>query len=212
MSISGRRTPIMFYSHSADQYSHRVRMVLQEKRIVVREIQIDQIDVEDDLPENPNGDEVPTLVDRDLVLFHSKVIMEYLDERYPHPPLLPIYPVARAEARLMMQRIQQNWAARVDVIVGKGHRQQQRERARKQLRESVISYAHMLNDQKYFVENEFTIVDCCAAPVLWRLDHLGIKLPERQTKSLRRYMNLVFSRPTFQSSLSEIEEEWHKLP
>jgi len=186
-------------------------MVLREKRIIVREIQIDQVDVEDDLPENPTG-EVPTLVDRDFVLFHSNVIMEYLDERYPHPPLLPIYPVARAKARLLIQRIQRDWAERVDIIVGKGYRQQQRERARKQLRESVISYAYLLSDQKYFVDNDFTVVDCCAAPVLWRLDHLGIRLPERQTKSLRRYMNLVFSRGSFQRSLSEIEEEWHKLP
>ena len=211
MSISGRRTPILFYTHSADQYCHRVRMVLREKRIIVREIQIDQVDVEDDLPENPTG-EVPTLVDRDFVLFHSNVIMEYLDERYPHPPLLPIYPVARAKARLLIQRIQRDWAERVDIIVGKGYRQQQRERARKQLRESVIFYAYLLSDQKYFIDNDFTVVDCCAAPVLWRLDHLGIRLPERQTKSLRRYMNLVFSRGSFQHSLSEIEEEWHKLP
>lgn len=206
MSISGRRTPILFYTKSDDQYSHRVRFVLAEKKINVQEIPVDVINVDDSLPENPTG-EVPTLVDRELILFHSIVIMEYLDERYPHPPLLPVYPLSRAEARLMIQRIQQDWSQRVDVLVGKGHRAPKRDRARKELRESIISYAHQLSDQKYLLNNDFSLVDCCAAPVLWRLDYLDISLPVRQTRILKRYMNEVFSLESFQNSLSELEEE-----
>lgn len=211
MSISGRRTPMVLFSNSSDQYSHRVRLVLREKRIAVKEIAVDLVNLDEDLiVANPTG-EVPALVDRDLQLYHSIVIMEYLDERYPHPPLLPIYPVARAEARLMIHRIEREWALRVDVIAGKGIRSGKREQARNELRESIIAFAHHFSDQrKFFLNNEFTIVDCCVAPVLWRLDSLDISLPPQQTKNLRRYMNNVFARESFRTSLSEVEEEMRR--
>lgn len=211
MSISGRRTPMVLFSNSSDQYSHRVRLVLREKRIAVKEIAVDLVNLDEDLIlANPTG-EVPALVDRDLQLYHSMVIMEYLDERYPHPPLLPIYPVARAEARLMIHRIQQEWAVRLDVIAGKGIRSARKEKAKNDLRESIISFAHQFSDQrKFFLNNEFTIVDCCVVPVLWRLDSLDITLPPQQTKNLRRYMNNVFSRESVITSLSEVEEEMRK--
>ena len=196
------------YTTSTDQYSHRVRMVLAEKRIIVNEQPLDTIRLDDEeiVEENPTG-EIPTLVDRDLYLFHSAVIMEYLDERYPHPPLLPVYPVARAESRLMIHRIEKEWSDRVDILTGKGFRVAQRDRARSELRESIISYAHRFSDQKFMINNEFTIVDCCAAPVLWRLEMLDIKLPTRQTRNLRNYMNEIFARESFRISLSEAEEE-----
>ena len=202
---------MVLYSNSSDQYSHRVRLVLQEKRIAVKEIAVDLVNLDEDLiAANPTG-EVPALVDRDLQLYHSIVIMEYLDERYPHPPLLPIYPVARAEARLMIHRIEREWAVRVDVIAGKGIRSGKREQARNELRESIIAFAHQFSDQrKFFLNNEFTIVDCCVAPVLWRLDSMDITLPPQQTKNLRRYMNNVFARESFRSSLSEVEDEMRR--
>ena len=207
MSISGRRTPMVLYSTGTDQYSHRVRLVLAEKRILVDEHLMDKEGLDDEqIVDNP-PDEIPTLVDRDLFLFHSLVIMEYLDERYPHPPLLPVYPVARAESRLMIHRIQKEWSERVDVLTGRGIRKTQRDRAHTELRESIISFAHGLSEQKFLMGNDFSIVDCCAAPVLWRLEMLDIKLPSRQTRNLRRYMNTVFSRQSFRISLSEEEEE-----
>ncbi len=207
MSISGRRTPMILWSTGTDQYSHRVRIVLAEKRILVNQKRVDKDDLDAiDAPETP-PEQIPTLVDRDLFLFHSLVIMEYLDERYPHPPLLPVYPVARAESRLMIHQIETQWSERVDLLTGKGVRKTQRDRARTELRESVISFAHSLQDSKFLMSNDFTIVDCCTAPVLWRLEYLGIKLPTRQTRNLRRYMNNVFSRESFRMSLSEEEEE-----
>ncbi len=213
MSISGRRTPMILYSTSADQYCHRVRLVLAEKRIPVKEIAIDQIHLDDNLvTQNPTG-RTPTLIDRDLVLYHSTVIMEYLDERYPHPPLLPVYPVARAEARLMIQRIEAEWATRLDYLLLKRRGGKTWAKVRDELKESIVSLAHQFSDQqKYFLNNEFTIVDCCAAPVLWRLGTVGInKLPELQTKHLMRYMDFVFQRDTFRSSLSDVEEEMRRI-
>lgn len=207
MSISGRRTPMVLYSTGTDQYSHRVRLVLAEKRILVDEHFMDRESLNHEAVQENPPDEIPTLVDRDLFLFHSLVIMEYLDERYPHPPLLPVYPVARAESRLMIHRIQKEWSERVDTLTGKGIRKTQRDRARTELRESIISFAHGVSEQRFLMSNDFTIVDCCAAPVLWRLEMLGIKLPTRQTRNLRRYMNTVFSRESFRASLSEEEEE-----
>ena len=207
MSISGRRTPMVLYSTGTDQYSHRVRLVLAEKRILVDEHLVDKELLDDETVEENPPDQIPTLIDRDLNLFHSMVIMEYLDERYPHPPLLPVYPVARAESRMMIHRIEKEWAHRVDLLTGKGVRKTQRDRARNELRASIIYFAHGLSDQKFLMNNDFTIVDCCAAPILWRLDMLDIKLPTRQTRNLRRYMNRVFSRESFRISLSEEEEE-----
>ena len=198
---------MVLYSTGSDQYSHRVRLVLAEKRIIVNEIKMDKEELgEVEVLEDP-PDHLPTLVDRDLRLYHSMVIMEYLDERYPHPPMLPVFPVARAQARLMIYQIEKQWSERVDLITLPGVRKTKRERARDELRDSVISFAHGLTDQKYLMANDFTIVDCCAAPVLWRLEVLGVTLPTRQTRKLRRYMNTVFARESFRISLSEEEEE-----
>lgn len=207
MSISDNRIPMVLYSTGTDQYSHRVRLVLAEKRILVKDHPLDKATLDEEVIEDNPPDQIPTLIDRDLYLFHSMVIMEYLDERYPHPPLLPVYPRARAESRLMIHRIEKEWASRLDLLTGKGIRKTQRDRARTELRESIISFAHGLSDQRFLMSNDFTIVDCCAAPVLWRLDMLEITLPTRQTRNLRRYMNTVFSREAFRASLSEEEEE-----
>lgn len=211
MSISGRRTPMKLFTDPLDQYSHRVRMVLAEKRIVVNEVQVFPENMPDELVElNPTG-EIPTLIDRDLVLYHSTVIMEYLDERYPHPPLLPIYPVARAESRKLIMNIDSEWSKRVDIITGKGYRTTQRKRAMDELRSVVVSTNAEFVNKQFFMNNDFTMVDCCAAPVLWRLEHLGIKLPNRQTRNLKNYMNRVFGRESFRRSMSEDEEEMQKV-
>lgn len=211
MSISGRRTPMKLYTDPVDQYSHRVRMVLAEKRIVVNEELIKPPRMPDDLAELNPGGQIPTLVDRDLVLYHSMVIMEYLDERYPHPPLLPVYPVARAESRKLIMNIDYEWSRRLDIISGKGYRATQRKRAKDELRELIVTTNAQFSSKQFFMNNDFTLVDCCAAPVLWRLDHIGIKLPNRQTRNLKSYMNRVFGRESFRRSMSEDEEEMRRL-
>jgi stringent starvation protein A len=202
-----KRSSMMLFSDPRDHYSHRVRMVLAEKGVTVDIIDVDPSSKPEDLAELNPYNSVPTLLDRDLVLYESTVIMEYLDERFPHPPLLPVYPVTRAQSRLLIHRIERDWCAKVDLLLlGKG-RENQLQKARTELREGIVAVAPVFNEKPYFMNDEFTLVDCCFVPILWRLQLLDIKLPERSTKPLQRYMRMMFERPSFRESLSEAELE-----
>jgi len=179
-----RRSSMTLFSDPTCQYSHRVRIVLAEKGVTVDIEDIEANGVTEEILEaNPYGT-LPTLVDRDLALYESKVVMEYLDERFPHPPLLPVYPVARAQSRL--------WdpphRARLVHLDRHHYRQpgnKKAEAARKELHESLMTIASIFTEMPYFMSEEFTLVDCCLAPMLWRLPELGIKLPNnRQVKPL----------------------------
>jgi RNA polymerase-associated protein len=139
------------------------------------------------------------------VLYESKVMMEYLDERFPHPPLLPVYPVARAQSRLWMHRIEREWCPMLEQIRTGGKKEA--DKARKELRESLIGISPIFEDMPYFMSEEFTLVDCCLAPILWRLPELNIELPEKQVKPLLGYMSRVFEREAFKESLNEREKE-----
>ena len=198
---------MVLFSDPENHYSHRVRMVLREKGVTVDIIDVDASNRPEDLLEiNPYGT-LPTLLDRDLVLYESTVIMEYLDERFPHPPLLPVYPVARAQCRLLMHRIEVDWSDKVDLLVlGKG-REAALEKARKELRESLVAIAPVFADRPFFMSDEFTLVDCFVAPILWRLNVLDLNLTNRQIKPIERYMKEVFEREAFRESLTESEEE-----
>ncbi len=193
------------FSDPRDHYSHRVRMVLCEKGVSVDVVDVDPSQRPEDLSEiNPYGT-LPTLLDRDLVLYKSTVIMEYLDERFPHPPLLPVYPVARAQCRLLMHRIELDWSKRVDVLMAGRGRETAMDKARKELRESLAAIAPVFADRPFFMNEDFTLVDCFVAPILWRLDALDLKLSARQLKPIQRYMTNMFERDTFQESLTEPE-------
>ncbi|MBT3733364.1 MAG: stringent starvation protein A, partial [Gammaproteobacteria bacterium] len=148
---------------------------------------------------------LPTLIDRELVLYQSQVIMEYLDERFPHPPLLPVYPVARAQSRLFVHRIQRDWCTAVDTIMAGKSKDTVIDRARKELRESLVTIAPIFDGKPFFMSEEFTLVDCCVGPILWRLPVLGIELPPKQGKPILDYMDRMFERDSFQASLSEAE-------
>ncbi len=147
---------------------------------------------------------VPTLVDRDLALYEPGVILEYLEERYPHPPLLPVYPVARANTRLLVHRIQRDWCSLVDRILDVRVPESQREQARKELRESLTGVSPVFAEMPYFMSDELSLVDCCLLPILWRLPRLGVDLP-RAAKPLLDYMERNFAREAFQASLSAAE-------
>ena len=200
---------MILFSDPENHYSHRVRMVLREKGVTVEVIDVDPSNKPEDLLEvNPYGT-LPTLLDRDLVLYQSTVIMEYLDERFPHPPLLPVYPVARAQCRLLMHRIEVDWSEKVDLLVlGKG-REVALEKARKELRESLVAIAPVFADRPFFMSEEFTLVDCFVAPILWRLSVLDLNLTNRQIKPIERYMKEVFERDAFRERLTESDEEMH---
>ncbi|OLO03784.1 MULTISPECIES: glutathione S-transferase N-terminal domain-containing protein [Salinicola] len=205
MGVVAKRSSMIFYSGSEDHFSHRVRIVLAEKGVAVDILDVSADEHNAELADLNPYNSVPTLLDRDLVLYESKVMMEYLDERFPHPPLLPVYPVARAQSRLWMHRIEREWCPLVEQI--QQGSKKDAEKARKELRESLAGISPIFEDMPFFMSEEFTLVDCCIAPILWRLPALGVELPEKQVAPLMDYMERVFARDAFKVALSESERE-----
>ncbi len=193
------------FSNPTDPHSHRTRLVLAEKGINVDVIDVHGADLPEDLMDLNPYNTVPTLVDRDLVLYDSRVIMEYLDERFPHPPLMPVDPVTRAQFRLALYRIEKDWYATAEEIASGEKRAANK--ARKILRESILSSAELFTAKPFFLSDEFSLVDCSIAPILWRLPHFDVDLPPDQGKPVIEYAHRVFSRPSFQASLTELEQE-----
>ena len=205
MGVVAKRSSMTFFSDAADHYSHRVRIVLAEKGVAVEIHDVDPDNKPEDLASLNPYNSLPTLVDRELVLYEPNVMMEYLDERFPHPPLLPVYPVARAQSRLWINRIEKDWGALIQTILtGKG---KEVDAARKELTEGLVAISPIFAEMPYFMSEDFSLVDCCVAPILWRLPVLGIELPEKQCKPLLSYMERLFERESFQASLSEAERE-----
>ena len=202
MAVAANKRSIMtLFSDTIDIYSHQVRIVLAEKGVGVEISYTDPTNLPEDLIDlNPYGT-VPTLVDRELVLYKSHIIMEYLDERFPHPPLMPVYPVARGTSRLMMYRIERDWYALADKILAGDNA------ARQELKEGLLSLAPIFADTPYFMSEEFSLVDCYIAPLLWRLPAYGIQLEGQGAKDIKAYMIRVFERKTFQESLTDAEKE-----
>ena len=207
MNLLARRATMTIFSDARDHYSHRVRMVLAEKNITVDIIDVNPKKKPEDLTQlNPYGG-LPTLADRDLVLYDAHVITEYLDERFPHPPLLPVYPVQRALSRLWISRVEKEWSGRINLLMSGKGREAARTRARGELRESIIDISPIFSRKPFFMNDDFTLVDCCVAPIFWRLKAAGISLPERSTRPLQRYMQKMFDRESFRASLTEVELE-----
>ena len=206
MGVVAKRSSMTFYSDGNDHYSHRVRIVLAEKGVAVEINDCDPNNLPEDLASLNPYNSLPTLLDRELVLYEPNVMMEYLDERFPHPPLLPVYPVARAESRLYMYRIQRDWCDLADTILTTEDADEA-DQARKELRDSLVAVSPIFGEKDFFMSEEFTLVDCCIAPLLWRLEILGVELPEAQSKDLLKYMQRLFERESFQISLSEEERE-----
>jgi len=195
------------FSDARDHYSHRVRMVLAEKGVTVDIIDVEENKKPEDLAEINPYNSLPTLLDRDLVLYEANVIMEYLDEQYPHPPLLPVYPVQRALSRLWITRVEKEWSSKLDLLMAGKGREAVLTKARKDLRESIIAIAPIFGERPFFMNEEFSLVDCCVAPILWRLKEVGITLPEKSTRPLYKYMQTIFERDAFRMSLTETEIE-----
>jgi RNA polymerase-associated protein len=206
MGQVAKRSSMTFFSDATDHYSHRVRIVLAEKGVAVEILDTDPANKPQELSDLNPYNSLPTLVDRDLVLYEPNVMMEYLDERFPHPPLLPVYPVARAESRLYMYRIQRDWCVLADKILAGGS-EAELAKARKELRESLVATAPIFAEKPFFMSDEFTLVDCCIAPLLWRLPQLGVELPNESAGPLTDYMERLFDRESFQESLSDVERD-----
>lgn len=203
-NLANRRSVMNLFSAPMCPYCHRTRIVLAEKDITFDTIDVDVNNLPEDLSELNPYNTVPTLVDRDLVLYDSRVIVEYLDERFPHPPLMPVDPVSRAKTRLALHRVETDWYPLMHDILTRGEKVVTK--SRKMLRESLIASAEVFSVMPYFLSQEFSLVDATIAPVLWRLPVLGIELPD-EAKPVLDYAERVFSRETFQQSLSEAERE-----
>jgi stringent starvation protein A len=192
------------YTTATSIECHRTRIVLNEKDIVHEVILVDPKKLPEDLIDlNPYGS-LPTLVDRELVLYDSRVIMEYLEERFPHPPLMPVGPVHRAQTRLALFQVEHDWYPLVDIIETKGEKAVAK--AKKDLTESIASIAEIFAAMPYFLSEDFTLVDASVAPILWRLRHYGIELP-KEAKAINSYADRLFEREGFILSLTEAERE-----
>lgn len=204
MASSPRRSVMTLFSDPACPYCHRVRMVLAEKKMTVEIVDVKATELpEEVLDANPYA-AVPTLVDRELRLYESRIIMEYLDERFPHPPLMPIDPVARANTRIYMHRVDRDWSALLDrIVTGSGS---EAEEARNALRDSLVATSPVFGAHPFFMSDEFSLVDCCVAPLLWRLPVLGVVLPSAASAA-KEYARRLFDWPAFQESLTQTERD-----
>lgn len=192
------------YAKEADLLGHCVRLVLMEKDIHVEIHFIDEENKPEDLNAlNPYAS-VLTLIDRDLVLYDAQIMLEYLDERYPHPPLMPVDPVSRANNRQFRFRIVRDLFTSAEVL--DGDNDIAAANARKSLRDNLMALAPIFSQNPYFMSQEFSLTDMCMGPLLWRLPHYGVKLTA-QAKPLVKYADKLFDRPAFQSSLSPVEQE-----
>ena len=204
-SVANRRTMMGLYSGNTCLRSHQVRIVLAEKGILTEINNVDGSVVPEDLIALNPYVSLPTLIDRELVLYDSRVIVEYLDERYPHPPLMPVSPVDRAKLRLGLATLERDiveHAVALDLVLGT----RSENAHRKKLKSLLVSSADLFGMQQFFLSDDFTIVDCVIAPILWRLDLFGIELSDAH-KPITTYMERIFSRKTFKESLTEDEEE-----
>lgn len=193
------------FSKAADPWSHRTRIVLAEKGIHVETIEVEDGSLPEDLLDLNPYHSVPTLIDRDLVLYDSRVIIEYLDERFPHPPLMPVDPVARAQFRVALYRIERDWYDLARQIDDPSDRKLG-QKARKALKDSILASAEVFKAKPYFLSAEFSLVDATIAPILWRLASWEVELPP-QAQGIAQYAQRVFARPTFRQSLSSLEQE-----
>lgn len=203
-AVATRRSVMTLFSDPVSLYSHRVRLVLSEKNVNCDIIDVDPLDLPEDVIDlNPYAS-TPTLVDRDLALYDSRIVCEYVDERFPHPPLLPVDPVSRANTRLYMYRVERDWYPLVEEILAGG---KAATKARKELKEGLTAVAPVFAAKPFFMSDEYTLVDASLVPLLWRLPALGVELGGTAAKQVNTYAARMFKRPGFVLSLSERERE-----
>jgi stringent starvation protein A len=202
--VANRRSVMTLFSSATDPESHRVRLVFAEKGITVEVVDVDGDNKPEDLIDLNPYNSVPTLVDRELVLYDPRTIMEYLDERFPHPPLMPVDPVSRARARLALYRIEKDWYQQLPELESKSEKVFTK--ARKILRDSLTASAEVFGARPFFLSDEFSLVDATIIPILWRLKHYRIELP-RQAKPVMQYAERMFARDSFKASLTDAERE-----
>jgi RNA polymerase-associated protein len=204
MALSQRsRTVLTLYSASDCVQCHRVRLVLAAKGVVYDLVAVNPRSPPEDLLDLNPYNSVPTLVDRDLVLYDTSVICEYLDERYPHPPLMPVDPLSRARLRLAIMRIERDWLPFIAQIQAGGR---PAETARKRMREALLASIPLFKAAKFFLNPELSLADCALAPLIWRLPSLNVALPPREAHAISDYGDRIFRNPGFTRSLTPEEK------
>ena len=204
-SVANRRSLMVLYSDSISPIGHAVRIVLAEKDVNVEINFIDEDNKPEELNELNPYNSILTLIDRDLVLYDAHIIMEYLDERFPHPPLMPVDPVNRASNRQLRYRVMRDLYSVVEELDSEN--EIAAANAKKVLRDNLTSIAPAFAQMPYFMSEEYSLVDCCMAPLMLRLNEYGIKLP-MSGKPLQQYADRLFEREAFKTSLSAIEKEY----
>jgi len=204
VSVANRRSVMVLYSDAVSPVGHSVRIVLAEKDINVEINYINDEQRPEELNDLNPYNTVLTLIDRDLVLYDAQIIMEYLDERFPHPPLMPVDPVSRASNRQLRFRVFNDLYSLLEDIEGED--ENAAANARKSMRDHLTAVAPIFAQKSYFMSDEYSLIDCLMAPLLWRLDSYGVKLPT-SARILDKYAESLFERDAFQSSLSEPERE-----
>ena len=192
------------FSRGDDPRSHRVRIVAAAKGLEIRVVDVDPARPPEDLIDLNPYQAVPTLVDRDLVVYEAGIICQYLDERFPAPALLPPDPAARAQARVALHRVELDWYALVPALEAADRRESQK--ARRLLLESVVASESLFRVRQWFLSDQFSLLDAAVAPMLWRLPRWGVELPAAAL-AVERYAKRVFSHPAFVASLSRDERE-----
>ncbi|MDX8398836.1 MAG: glutathione S-transferase N-terminal domain-containing protein [Gallionellaceae bacterium] len=195
------------YSGTTDPFSHRCRFVLFEKGMDFQVIDVDMYNKPEDLAAINPYNKVPVLVERDLVLFEANIINEYIDERFPHPQLMPADPVMRARARLFLHRFENELFCHIDAI--EHGVQKVADKARLTVRENLTQIAVVFAKQKYMLGDEFSMLDVAVAPLLWRLDHYGIQLG-KEAVPLMKYAERLFSRPAYIEAMTPAEKAMRK--
>lgn len=202
--IANRRSVMTLFSTPTCSHCHRTRIVLAEKGITYEVIDVEPNNLPEDLVDLNPYNTTPTLVDRELVLYEGRVINEYLDERFPHPPLMPVDPVSRAKTKIALYRMDRDWYGLVSEIESGSPDVQ--DKARQLLTESITASAEVFAFKPFYLSDELSLLDCAVAPLLWRLGLYGITLP-LQAKPVTDYAERVFALDSFQKSLSEDEKE-----
>lgn len=209
--LSNSRAGLTIVSDPVSAASHRIRLIVAEKVVEAEMVSVPFNDIlpEDLLELNPGG-RIPTLLDRDLVLYDERVISEYLDERFPHPVLMPIDPMNRAKLRLLIYRIESEWYTRIHDLESDDVSANRKKIATKELKESISMFSPLFKQDEFLMSDSLSLLDCAVLPVLWRLQHFGISLPDQAAKNIRDYALRMFEREGFRNALSDYEKELRK--
>jgi len=195
------------YSGTTCPFSQRCRIVLYEKGMDFQIHDVDLFNKPEDLAVMNPYNRTPVLVERDLILYESNIINEYIDDRFPHPQLMPADPVMRARARLFLFRFENELFSNIEALE-KGN-QKQAEKARQVVRDSLTQIAPVFNKQKFMLGDEYSMLDVAIAPLLWRLDYYGVQIP-KQAAPLLKYAERLFSRPAYIEALTPAEKVMRK--